>query len=373
MKQRGRFKRLAASAAVSVLVCLSSSAFAEYRHRILVLERATGSDSDHEITTRVRAELGAAGFEVVVLPVTEEDPKQAVEAAGHELHPASVLLVERLGASGDDKGKSAGAELWLADRMLRKTVVLRLKPERGESANDDRPSLTSREAARVAVQAVELVKARLAELAVTREHEHEPAPAPPAPTPALPPPPPPPQLRGTHPNLTLGVGLLKGFQEGQQALTPVLRLGVALPERWTGDILAIDVRGGFVGLGGAARIKHGPGAATVRHTAVSIDAAMRFLPKRRVQPFVSLGGGALVLDVAGDAPDPFRNSSARTVSGLVNASGGLWLQPFRGIGLVLEGQLMDAWSKTVVRIVGEDAAEVAAPLLLISAGLMAEF
>lgn len=368
MKQRGRFKRLAATAAVSVLVCLSSSAFGEYRHRILLLERATGSDSDHEITTRVRAELGAAGFDVVVLPVTEEDPKQAVEAAGHELHPASVLLVERLVASDDDKGKSAGAELWLADRMLRKTVVLRLKAERGESGTDDRASITSREAARVAVQAVELVKARLAELAVTRE----PAPAPPPAAPAAPPPPPP-QLRGTHPNLTLGVGLLKGFQKGQQALTPVLRLGVALPERWTGDILAIDVRGGFVGLGGAARVEHGPGAATVRHTAVSIDAVMRFLPKRRVQPFVSLGGGALVLDVAGDAPDPYRNSSARTVSGLVNASGGLWLQPLRGFGLVLEGQLMDAWSKTVVRIVGEDAAEVAAPLLLLSAGLMAEF
>jgi hypothetical protein len=368
MRVRTRFKRLAAFAAVSVLVCLGSDAFAQYRHRIVVLERASGSDSDREITTRVRAELGAAGFDVMVLPVTDDDPRQAVESAGHELHPASVLLVEQLATSDEDKSKSAGTELWLADRMLRKTVVLRLKPEPATSAATDRAGVTSREAARVAVQAVELVKARLAELQVTREHEPAPAPPPKAPTP-----PPPPELRGTHPNLTAGVGLLKGFQKGQQALTPVLRLGVALPERWTGDVLAIDVRGGFVGLGGASRVEHGPGAATVRHTAVSLDAVMRFLPKRRVQPFVSLGGGALVLDVAGDAPDPLRNSSARTVSGLVNVSGGLWLQPIRGFGLVLEGQLLDAWSKTVVRIVGEDAAEVAAPLLLLSAGLMAEF
>jgi hypothetical protein len=367
MKVRGGFKGLAGTAAVALLVSLSSVAFAQYRHRVVVLERATGNDSDHEITTRVRAELGAAGFEVVVLPVTEEDPKQAVESAGHELHPASVLLVERLAASDDDKGRSAGAELWLADRMLRKTVVLRVKPEGGDPAGADRASVSSREAARVAVQAVELVKARLAELAVTREHEPAPAPPPPAP------PPPERELRGTHPNLTAGLGLLKGFQKGQQALAPVLRLGVALPERWTGEILAIDVRGGFVGLGGAARVEHGPGAATLRHTAVSLDAVMRFLPRRRVQPFVSLGGGALVLDVAGDAPDPYRNYSSRTVSGLVNASGGIWLQPIWGLGLVLEGQLMDAWSKTVVRIVGEDAAEVAAPLLLVSSGLMVEF
>jgi hypothetical protein len=369
MTRWGQLKGLAALATVSASICLSSGALAEYRHRVLVLERANGNDSDREITTRVRAELGAAGFDVVVLPVTEDDPKLAVESAGHELHPASVLLVERLAAGEDDKGQSPGSELWLADRMLRKTVVLRLKPAEGDVSGVDRAAVSSREAARVAVQAVELVKARLAELAVTREHEPV-APPPPSPPPLLPPAP---ELRGTHPNLTAAVGLLEGFQKGQQALTPVLRLGVALPERWTGEILAIDLRGGFVGLGSAARIEHGLGAATLRHTAVSLDVVVRFLPRRRVQPFVSLGGGMLALDVAGDAPDPFLNSSTRTLSGLVEASGGIWLQPIRGIGLVLEGQLMNAWSKTVVRISNQEAAEVAAPLLLVSAGLMVEF
>ncbi len=367
MTELGRLSRLAACAAASVIICSSSGVHAQYRHRVLVLERANGSDFDREITTRVRAELGAAGFDVLVLPVTEEDPKQAVESAGHQLHPAAVLLVERLVAGSDAKAHSASAELWLADRMLRKTVVLRLKSAEAGSGADSAAS-NSREASRVAVQAVELVKARLAELAVTREQKPAARAAPPAaPTPAAL------QLRGAHPNLTAGLGLLEGFQTGQQALTPVLRLGVALPERWTGEILAIDVRGSFVGLGRAARIEHGPGAATLRHTAVSLDVVMRFLPRRRVQPFVSLGGGVLALDVAGDAPEPYRNDSARTLSGLVNASGGLWLQPIRGIGLVLEGQLLDAWSKTVVRIAGEDAAEVAAPLLLLSGGLMVEF
>jgi hypothetical protein len=111
----------------------------------------------------------------------------------------------------------------------------------------------------------------------------------------------------------------------------------------------------------------------LRHTAVSLDAVVRFMPRRRVQPFVSLGGGMLALDVAGDAPAPLLNSSTRTLSGLVEASAGIWLQPLRGIGLALEGQLMNAWSKTIVRITNEEAAEVAAPLLLMSAGLMVEF
>jgi hypothetical protein len=343
-----------------VLSVASGTALAEYRHRIVLLEHESDDDDAREITTRVRAELRAAGFDVVVLPITDEDPKRAVESAGHELHPASVLLVERLLSNSNGKRGDAGAELWLADRMLRKTVVLRLKPK------EDDPS---GEAARVAVQAVELVKARLAELAVTREHE------PPAPPPLLPQSRPPATAagRGPHPNLTLGIGLLEGFQEGQQVLTPVLRLGVALPERWTGELWAVDLRGSFVGLGGAARIERGPGAATVRHTAIGFDAIVRFFPRQRVQPFVSLGTGVLVLDVVGAAPDPYRNSSFRTLSGLINAGGGLWLEPLAGFGVVLEGQLMNASSKTVVRIAGEDAAEVAAPLLLLSGGLMAEF
>ena len=366
MKRSWRVLRLAACGVFAVLYG-HNSALAEYRHRVLLLERENSADTDREITTRVRAELGAAGFDVIVLSVAEEDPKLAVEAAGHELHPASVLLVERLLPSA--RGQGGGAELWLADRMLKKTVVLRLRPGLREAAGDV-SAASSHEAARVAVQAVELVKARLAELAVTREHEHEPAAspakAPPESRTAREP-------RGAHPNLTLGAGLLEGFQAGQQSFAPVLRLGVALPERWTGEILAVDVRAGFVGLGRASRIEHGPGAATLRHTVATLDAVVRFLPRGRAQPFLSLGGGLLALDVAGDAPDPYRNASARTLSGLLNASGGIWLQPVSGVGLVLEGQLMDAWSKTVVRIAGQDAAEVAAPLLFLSAGLMAEF
>ncbi|RYZ05335.1 MAG: hypothetical protein EOO73_20135 [Myxococcales bacterium] len=351
MKRGGRLGRLIGSGALGILLA-SAEALGEYRHRVLLLERAAGDDASREITTRVRAELSAAGFDVLVIPAPEIDPQAAVENAGRELHPASVLLVQP---------EELGSDLWLADRMLRKTVVLRLRsgPERDQ------------EAARIAVQAVELVKARLAELAVTREHE--------AALPAAPPPPPPqsfvaaPAGRGARPNLTLGVALLENFQRSQNAISPVIRLGVALPEGWTGDVLALDFRGSFIGLGRAARIEQGPGAATLRHTAVALDAVMRFLPRRRVQPFVSLGGGFLALDVAGVAPDPYRNSSARTLSGLVNASGGAWLKPFSNLGLVLEAQLLQAWSKTVVRIAGEDAAEVAAPLLVLSGGLMAEF
>lgn len=351
MNGSGRLGRLTRGCALGILLA-SSEALAEHRHSVLLLERAASDEAGREVTTRVRAELSAAGFDVLVVPAQDPDPQAAVEGAGRELHPASVLLIEP---------EESGAELWLADRMLRKTVVLRLR-----SGPDQ-----SQEAARIAVQAVELVKARLAELAVTRQHEAE------GPPKSPPPPKPPPALeretRGARPNLTLGVALLEGFERKQSAISPTVRLGVALPERWTGDVLALDLRGSFVGLGRAARVEQGPGAATLRHTIVALDAVMRFLPRQRLQPFVGLGGGLLALDVAGAAPDPYRNSAARTMSGLVNASGGVWLKPLSRVGLVLEAQLLQAWSKTIVRIAGEDAAEVAAPLLLLSGGLMAEF
>jgi hypothetical protein len=355
------------------LAALTSSfalpAAAAHRHRVVVLERGDGDETDREISTRLRAELGAAGFDVIMLQAVETDPKHAVEGAGRELHPASVLLVERAPAASEDAAEDNGTELWLADRMLRKTVVLRLKPEASRYATDP-AAVRSQRAARIAVQAVELVKARLAELSLTRERKSH-APVPVASLPPLPPPEP--ELRGARPNLTAAVGLLEGFQEGQQSLTLVLRLGVALPEGWTGDVLSVDVRGSFVGLGRAAKIQHGPGSASLRHTAVELDLVMRFLPQRSVQPFVSLGGGMLALDVTGEAPAPYRNDSARTLSGLLTTSGGIWLKPTSTVGLALEAQLVSAWSKTVVRIAGEDAAEVAAPLLLLSAGLMAEF
>jgi hypothetical protein len=358
-----RVARVLASGAVGLLLS-TARARAEYHRRVLLLEHQNGSDADRELVTRLRAELSAAGFDVSVLSAPTDDPKQAVEQAGHELHPASVLLVERI--AGVDGSRDRVAELWLADRLLHKTVVLRLKPPEREPGEPDRAA-SSREAARVAVQAVELVRARLAELSLTREDRPATTPpAPPAATPLT-------TSRGARPNLTLGVGMLEGFQAGQRTLTPVLRLGVALPERWTGPSLALDVRGGFVGLGRAARIEHGAGSARLRHTAVGLDAVMRFLPQSRLQPWLSLGGGALALDVAGTAPEPYRNAAERTVSGLVSAGAGLWLQPVSGVGIALEAQLMNAWSKTVVRIAGEDAAEVAAPLMLLSCGAMAEF
>jgi hypothetical protein len=367
MSGRGGLARLAALATCLSVALSSGSAAAEYRHRVLLLEHASSSDADREIITRVRAELDSAGYEVVVLTATTDDPKEAVESAGRELHPASVLMVERLGAPDSDKLRSGGAELWLADRMLRKTVVLRLRNDDEESPTAAPPS-SSREASRIAVQAVELVRARLAELAVTREQPPSTAPAV---VPQVPPPPPP--AAGVRPNLTFALGLLKGFQKGQESVTPVLRLGVALPEAWTDEVVGIDIRGNFVGLGRAARIEHGQGAATIRHTLAVLDAVVRFMPERRVQPFLALGGGFLALDVAGDAPEPYRNDSARTLSGLVTASAGTWLQPARGVGLVLEGQLLEAWSKTVVRIAGEEAGQVAAPLVLLSGGLMVGF
>jgi hypothetical protein len=366
MSAWGRFGRVWVACMAWLLT--SAGARAEYHHRVLLLER-TGSDPrDHEVMTRVRAELSAAGFDVLVLPVVEEDPKLAVESAGRELRPASVLLVERVSRTASDED-IGGTELWLADRMLGKTVVLRLRPAPRDTLGSD--TSDSNEAARVAVQAVELVKARLAELSLTRQRE-EAASKPPPPSP----PPPPPverETRGARPNLAGALGMLEGFRDGQRALTPVVRLGVALPEGWTGEILALELRGSFVGLGGAARVTHGPGAATLRHTMIGLDAVMRFGPGRRIQPFVSLGAGMLALDVTGDAPEPYRNESERTLSGLVNVSAGVWLQPVSGFGLVLEGQLMNAWSKTVVRIAGDAATEVAAPLLLLSAGPMVQF
>ena len=112
------------------------------------------SSSDSELLTRLHAELSAAGFEVVVLATTtEEPPKSQVENAGRELNPAAVVLVRERFAP---ELSGSVAELWVSDRIGHRTLMQSMMLDAREH---------SRDMSLLAVQAAELVKARLAALA----------------------------------------------------------------------------------------------------------------------------------------------------------------------------------------------------------------
>jgi hypothetical protein len=358
-------RRLIAVGAVAVWLA-PAAARGEQRDRVVLLEPAQSDDVLVEILARVRGELSAAGYEVIVLPAAyEADPKVAVETAGSDLSPAAVLLVHR--GNADDPARIT--ELWVSDRLANRTSVQRVK------VDDSQPS---RGATRLAVSAVELLKARLAELAVARRPSPEPPPAPPPSLPARPKPRPPEperaERRGTGLSLQVGAGLLQGFRGLGRAYLPVGRLGLSLPESWLGGApLTLDLRGSIGAPGSEYVVEQEPASASVHQAFGSLDLVVRFVPTSVVQPLLSLGSGAYAVDVQGDAPREYGRHGERTWSGISSVGAGIWAEPFSGVACVAEGQLMAAWSKTIVRLREEEVAEAGAPMLLLSAGVMAVF
>jgi len=352
-------------AAGAVLVWLApAAARAEPRQRVVLLEPSESDEVMVEVLSRVRGELSAAGYDVIVMPAAGDlDPKLAVETAGSDLSPAAVLLVHR--GTGDDPATRI-AELWVSDRLSNRTSVQRLK------VDDARPS---RGATRLAVSAVELLKARLAELALSRPSSGEPEPSP-----AARPPPPPPapkktaRRRGAGLSLTAGAGLLQGFRGLGRAYLPLGRVGLSLPESWLGGApLTLDLRGSVGARSSEYLVEVDLASARVHQGFGSLDLVVRFVPTSAVQPLLSLGSGAYAVDIQGDAPRQYPRHGERTWSGMTSVGAGLWAEPFSGIACVVEGQLMAAWSKTIVRIQNDEVAEAGAPMVLLSAGVMAVF
>lgn len=338
-------------------------AFADYRHRVVVVEPAS-DDGASEVRARLRGELRAAGFDVIALPAPSSgEPREVSDTTARDLHPAAVLLV----ASTPNTGGPGTGEIWLSDRLLRRTFVLKF------SLNTSEPS---RDAARVAVQAVEILKADLAELALTREEEPPPPPEPPPPAPPIPeiePAPPAREPAGFEPRVEAGIGVLQGFSGLSAALTPVVRLGLRLPEAWLGEgAPALDVMLSCAAFGGELRKQRPAGEARVKQTLGTFAIATRFAPEHVAQPFLFVSSGVYGVRVDGlDTRGVSR--SADTWSAVSGGGGGLFVQPTKGIALVMSGELLAAWSRTLVNIAEQRVASAGAPVLLLSAGVAGVF
>jgi len=115
----------------------------------VVLVRPAGSDALlAEATTRLSAELTAAGFLVTVLDAAPgTDPKTEVESQNLDPPPVATLALSRL-------GPSATADVWVADRLTGKTLVRHVNV--GPATRDRAPTV-------LAVRAVELLRASLLE------------------------------------------------------------------------------------------------------------------------------------------------------------------------------------------------------------------
>lgn len=334
------------------------AARAQYRHRVVLLE-PPAAESSVEVRARLRGELSAAGFDVITLQVNSiEDPKHLSETAARELQPAAVLFVVEPQGPSDQIRQ---ASIWLSDRLLRRTFVLTYAVD---------PADPGRDSARVAVQVAEILKADLAELSVTRAEG--PKPPPPKPEPPvevepLPLPSPPAPRLGDGVRVEAGAALLQGFDGFGPALTPIVRVGASLPSSWFRRApMSLDLVLSGAAFGSRSKTEHEGDTASIRQGIGTFAVTARFAPRASVQPMLTVSSGVYRAEWSGQADAPRVGNEGRTWSGVSGGGAGVWIQPTGGFALSVQGEVLSAWSKTVVRFQGEEAASAGSPMLLVS-------
>jgi hypothetical protein len=332
-----------------VALALARPAFAQPARSRVALVRNESSDALlREANTRLRAELGDAGFDVVEVDRAPGDAREGVEGGGGESF--ATVSMNRAGAG-------AAADVWISDHVTGKTVVRRLQVGGAPNA-----------ASVLAIRALELLRASLLEVAAPEPSTSEEPPRAPPPDvlrwvePTLPPRP----LRPWQPfqGTTLGVGAtgLHGLRGVGLAFGPTLRLSHSIAERW---FARLTLTGPLVG----PEITEAQGSAAVRQEFASADLgwASRARP---VGVYAWVGVGAFDLHVTGSAIGPYRSRNEGVVSFLSMAGLGGVAHVGGRVAFTVEITALSLIPQPLVVIADHEAGKAGAPSLGMSLGLL---
>ncbi|WP_044985900.1 hypothetical protein [Sorangium cellulosum] len=320
--------------------------------RVVIVEADADDPLVREAATRLRAELGAAGFEVVRVPRGREaDARAALERAAQDegAFAAAAIFRSRAGATAD---------LWIVDRVTQKTVVRTVEVS-GAAA----PSV-------MAVRAVELLQASLLEASllssrappegaaggeraavpedvrrwmapVRRRAGADPAPA------------------AERPGMLAGFGVQAGLAALLSAggigpaLGPALRLsygagagGGALPA-------GLAARLTFAGPAIGPALEGALGAVSVRQEMALLEAVWAPETGAAFSPVLSAGVGGVHLFIAGDPLPPLRSATGEVWSIAASLGGGAGLRLTDRAALLLDVHAIFAEPRAVVTLGGE--------------------
>lgn len=299
--------------------------------------------ADDPVAERLRAELGALGFDV-----------ETVQAPG--LAPSRPLLE----ATARDRGaiaamrivpSRAGVEVWIFDRVTGKTVLR-------EVVTDPDPARPDFET--IALRTVELLRASLMEIDAPHPSRGEvrPPPAVRAIGPRRRPP-----TRGPRTRLALGPTLALSPGGVGPALDLLAEVRLAGPESIGATIVALVPTL-------PARVADAEaGSASVLVALLGADLCWRPHGSPRLQPDVGAGAAMVLLHLAGSARSGFVGTTDDTLSVLPYVRGGARLGLWRGIGLVAETLMGLAIPQPSIRFAGSEVAVWGAPLVAASVGL----
>jgi hypothetical protein len=322
----------------------------------VVLLRPGAPDAvTNEALVRVRGELKAAGFEVATLPLnSSDDAKHDLETAGAELHPIAAFAIFVMPPEG---GKSV-AEIWVSDRIRKKTVVqnaLLHESDRGRSS------------AILAVRAVELLKASLADFWNPSAPARTAATSAPTASAVLP--------AGESENALrapfasgLGAGLGAGVVGSFGSMGATWAPEVMASYGWPGGF---SLRASFMGLGPAVTLSAPQqGSARVDQQLAMLEAVKTWWPQAALVPFVCAGAGAQHVHVTGTGASPsYQGHTQDNWSPLTLLGGGIGIPVVSTLSVLVQARGLAAWLPSAVTIAGAEVGRAGAPSLLVDAGL----
>lgn len=351
--------------AATIVMTATAAAAPPAPSRVVVLARTDDADDvTGEALARVSGELTAAGFDVrAVWVATSADPRATVETVGRELSPAAAFAIFP-GAPTPDGRPSA--EIWVSDRLTGRATVehLTVDPRDGD-----------RRAAVLAVRAVELLKASVAELWVGGSAPPRPPPpsappallakdqggtapvvtATPAPTPRLAP-----TDSGTALEAVMAiVGHVGGFPLD---VAPLLRLSLGLGRGFTARVDAFGFDRGWT-------LSTNDGTARVRMQFATAGAVMTLHQGHRFQGRLSAGLGLARLDVSGTGNGIWVGQSKELWGGMGSAGAGAAVYLTAALAMVAELDAQLFWHRPTVEVGSALGGQAGAPALIGTLGL----
>jgi hypothetical protein len=337
------------------LVLLATWARAE-RSRVALVGPSQPDVLVAEVTSRMKAELAASGFDVVVVsPPDDGDVRGAVEQVRAEPGVVATFAVV-------SRGSLAGVDVWLSDRITGKTTVKRLDP--GPAAADRGPAV-------LAIRAVELLRASLLQTVVppadpaaggpvhlpqevsrfveTRSREtsrDRPWP-------------------GTA-SFEAGVGAMNGFGGLGLSLVPVLRFAYAVRKE-------AFVRATLGGPTLGTDVRTAAGSATTRQEMGLVELAYAFPVASSVAIVTSAGAGVYHLQVQGSALPPYGGGSPHLWSALFDAGVGGALKVGEHSGILLDVHALATLRQAEVTFADGESRTSGRPIGVATLGLWAGF
>jgi hypothetical protein len=321
---------------------------------VVLLRPAASDDVTTEAVARVNGELKAAGFAVAVVPATGDDARRDLEAAARQWNAIAAFAIF---VRPSDAG-TAIAEIWVSDRVRQRVVI-----QNAILHDTDR----GRGAEILAVRAVELLKANLADFWAPEPAVTAPSSAPPSPESLSPSPA---REAESRPRPAFasgfGAGLGVGVVESFAAMGPTWSPAVTASYGWPSGF---SLRATFAGLGPAATFSAARGSATVAQALAFIEAVKTWWPRARLVPFVTAGAGTQHVHVDGAGIPPYEGHQYGGWSLLTTLGAGVAIPLVSTLSIVGQARGLAAWPSALVQVAGTDVGRVGAPSLRVDGGL----